>query len=87
MLNFGASKPRVREGPGPPGPPGSEPGGPPHLHASLTMHHGFLRFTSSATPADLLVASMAAKLFSSPYLQTTIGGAQDWDLSCCCLTV
>ena len=56
-------------------------GGPPHLHASLTVHDGFLRFTSNATPADLLVASVAAKLFSSPYLQTTIGGAQDWDLS------
>ena len=28
MLNFGASKPRVRGGPGPPGPPpGSAPGG------------------------------------------------------------
>ena len=26
MLNFGASKPRVKRGPGPPGPPGSAPG-------------------------------------------------------------
>ena len=34
-----------------------------------------LRFTSGVTPADLLVASMAAKLVSSTYLQPGIGGA------------
>ena len=38
----------------------------------------FLRFTSRATPADLLVANMATKPFSSTYLQTNIGGAPDW---------
>ena len=37
-----------------------------------------LRFTSGATPADLLGASMAAESFSSTYLQTS----KDWDLSC-----
>ena len=42
-----------------------------------------LRFTSGVTPADLLVASMAAELFSSTYLLTGIGGTQNWDLSCC----
>ena len=35
----------------------------PNLHASLPGHNGYLRFTSGVTPADLLVASMAAKLF------------------------
>ena len=33
-----------------------------------------LRFTAGVTPADLLVASMAAKLISSMYLQAGIGG-------------
>ena len=33
------------------------------------------------TPADLLVASMAAKLFSSMYLQAGIAGARSWDLA------
>ena len=40
-------------------------GGFPHLHASLPMHNRFLRFTSGATPADLLMASMAAEPFHS----------------------
>ena len=39
------------------------------------VHNGILRFTSGATPAELLVASMAAKPFSSTYLQTSISGA------------
>ena len=34
----------------------------------------YLRFTSGATPADLLAASMAVKPFSSTYLQACIGG-------------
>ena len=38
------------------------------------------------TLADLLAASMAAEPFSSTYLQTSIGGACDRDLSRCCLT-
>ena len=42
----------------------------------------FLRFTSGATPADVLVTSMAAKLVSSTYLQAGIGGARNWDLLC-----
>ena len=47
-----------------------------------------LSFTSGATPSDLLVASMAAKPFSSMYLWAGIGRAQNWDLSCHChLTV
>ena len=47
-----------------------------------------LRFTSGATPANLLVASMAAEPFFSTYLQAGFGGAQNWNLSChCCLTV
>ena len=33
------------------------------------------------TPADLLVASMVAKLFSSMYLQAGIAGARSWDLA------
>ena len=41
-----------------------------------------LTFTSGATPADLLAASKAAKLFSSTYLQTGIGGVWNQDLSC-----
>ena len=40
-----------------------------------------LRFISGVTPADLLTAGMAAKVFSSIYLQRGIGGAQNWDLS------
>ena len=43
-----------------------------------------MRFTTFAMYVDLLVASMAAKPFSSTYLQAGIGGAQNWDLSCCC---
>ena len=41
-----------------------------------------LRFTSGVTPADLLVASMAAKALSCTYLRAGIGGAQNWDLLC-----
>ena len=40
-----------------------------------------LWLTSGATPADLLVVSVAAEPFQSTYVQTTIGGAPDWDLS------
>ena len=47
-----------------------------------------MKFTSGVTPADLLVASMAAEPFSSMYLWTGIGGAQNQVLLCCCwLTV
>ena len=52
------------------------------LCALLPAHNRILRFTSGATPADLLAASMAAKLFSPIYLWTSIGGAWDQDLSC-----
>ena len=41
------------------------------------MCNRILSFTSGATPADLLTASMAADLFSFTYLQTSIGGARD----------
>ena len=43
----------------------------------------FLKFTSGATPANLLVASMAAELISPTYLRADIGGAWNWDHSCC----
>ena len=42
-----------------------------------------LRFTSGATPANLLVASMGAKLLPSTSLWAGIGGAWKRDLSCC----
>ena len=35
----------------------------------------YLRFTSGATPADLLAASLVADLFSTMYLQAGIGGS------------
>ena len=46
-----------------------------------------MRFTSGAKPADLLAASMAVKPYSSTYLGAGIRWAQNWDLSCRCLTV
>ena len=46
----------------------------PHLYALLPLYNGLLRFTSGVTPADLLVASMAAEPFQSTYLRTSIGG-------------
>ena len=39
-----------------------------------------LRFTSGLTPAEILAASLAAKLFSSMYMQASIGEARNWDL-------
>ena len=42
-------------------------GGSTRLYASLLACNGFLRFTSGAIPADLLVVSMAAKSFN-PHL-------------------
>ena len=42
----------------------------PRLHGLSAMCNRFLRFTSDATPADLLNASMAAKAFRSKYLYT-----------------
>ena len=56
-------------------------GGSPCLLALSLACNRIIRFTYGATPADLLTANMAAKLFSSTYLQTSIGGAQDLDLS------
>ena len=43
MLNFGASKPRVRGGPGPPGPP---PGSAPVVYLP-TVPHDLLEMSSS----------------------------------------
>ena len=40
----------------------------PHLHALSPVFNRIPRFTSAATPADLMVASMAAEPFSSIYL-------------------
>ena len=53
----------------------------PEWAASFTLGRGVcvtcsLRFTSGVMTADLLVASMAAKPFSSTYMQAGIGGAQ-----------
>ena len=45
-----------------------------------------LRFISGGTPDDLLAASMADEQLSSSFLRTSIGGARDRDVSCCCLT-
>ena len=39
-------------------------GGSIHFCALLPLHNGFLRLISGVIPADFLVASMAAKLFS-----------------------
>ena len=50
------------------------------LCALSLEHNEILRFTSGATPADLLVASMAAESFSPTYFQTSISGARDHDL-------
>ena len=40
-----------------------------------------LRFTSGATPADLLAAIMTSEAFSFTYLQAGISGARNQDLS------
>ena len=42
-----------------------------------------LRFTSGVTPADLLMARIAAKPFSSTYLRAVIGQVRNEDLSQC----
>ena len=49
-------------------------GGSPCLCALLPTYNGILRFTSGATPADLLAASLTAEPFRSTSLQTSIGG-------------
>ena len=51
------------------------------LSGGIYVTHS-LRFTSGATPADLLAVSMAAKRISSTYLWAGIGGAQNQDLLC-----
>ena len=48
--------------------------------------NGFLRFTSGATPADLLVVSMTAEPFLSTHWHTSISGARVCDRACQCLT-
>ena len=45
-------------------------GGSPHLHDLSPVWNRILRFTSGVTPADLMVASMAAEPFQSMYLRT-----------------
>ena len=55
----------------------------PHLCASLPVHNRFLRFTSGATPADLLAASMAASCV--PYMHICSRGRMlefDRETSC-----
>ena len=48
------------------------------LNGGVDITHS-ARFTYGAVPADLLVASMVTKPFSSTYLRTDIGGARNWD--------
>ena len=44
------------------------------LHASLPVQNRFLRFTSNVTPANLLAASKATKLFHPHFcIQTLVG--------------
>ena len=67
----------------------------PHLHTSLTVCNRLFRFTSGATPADLLMVNMDAKPFFHLQLvrihrSTSIGGTRTWDRVCstvCSLTV
>ena len=54
-----------------------------YLYALSTAHGRFLTFTSGATSADLLTASMAAEVY---HPLTCISGAQVQGLGCCCLT-
>ena len=43
------------------------------LHVSSTTRNRILRFTSGATPAELLAASIATEPFSSRYLRISLG--------------
>ena len=52
----------------------SKLGGIPSLYASSPVSNGFLRFTTGATPADLLTASMAAGRV--PYMHVAEVGAE-----------
>ena len=57
----------------------SKPGWIPHLHTSLHVCSGFLRFASCMNPADLLMA----KPFWSMYLYTrSIAGTRTWKALC-----
>ena len=49
-------------------------------------YYGILRFTSGATPADILAASIVAEPFQSMYLQTNIDRAWVCYLSYHCFT-
>ena len=62
--------------------------GSPCLHASLPVCNEFLKFTIAATPADLLVVSMAAEPFfdQNTCTLTSIGGALFRDRAYHCLT-
>ena len=60
----------------------SNQGGFTHFGTLLPACNRTLRFTSGATPADLLAANMAAELFQSIYLCTSTGMAWVWELSC-----
>ena len=53
MLNFGASKPRVRGGPGPPGPP---PGSAPTDHTELMNQDFGARFLLIGSKEIILIA-------------------------------
>ena len=56
-----------------------------HAWWSVCVTHS-LRLIS-VTPAAFLAGSMVAEPFSSTYPWASIGGDQNWDLSCCCLSV
>ena len=58
----------------------------PNFYASLPACNGFLRFTSGATPADFLVASMKVELFHSMYWHKSIGRVSVHDRTCRYLT-
>ena len=59
-------------------------GGFPHLYPQLPTHNIFLRFTSGATPAELLASSMAAEPFHArTFLQALVGlESMIKDISC-----
>ena len=56
----------------------------PHLHALSPVCNGFLRFSSGATPADVLSASMVAMPFQSTYLQIMWWGFEPKTNWACC---
>ena len=56
----------------------SKPGWTPHLRAFLAACNGFLRITSGATPAGLLMASIVAKPFLTHWRLTCSMDRHEW---------